>query len=539
MKAARFAKLVLAGLAVASGVHAAPSPISRDEIIANAKPAVGFSYWWGHGRFTTASAAPGSCSGNCPSCSHSGAYGGDCSGLAAKVWQIPSPIALDTDGHPYSTVNFANETTHWKKIARGDAKKGDAFVYNTNGAGHIFIYESGDPWGSVWAYECKGCSAGCVHDLRTIGSNYSAIRRDGVTDTPAPPPNAPPKGVLDGAACDVVTGWAQDTNAPTAAIGVHLYFDAAAGAPGAVGFPLMADVARPDLCGPLGSCNHGFSMAMPLGYRDGKPHPVHAYGIDSAGGANKELDASPKTFTCPLPEPPKGPFIRRHVLSEASMSDWQFSSVYDVQHVTDPVLSGFPDGPDWPSDPTVVQADDGTPEVWVIDGAKRRHVIDPASLHAWQFDGAEIVQTWAAAKVYGYPKGKDFRPAPIVIQGTGPAVYVLDDPDTGAAGGAGAAGATGASGAAGKGGATPTGGAAGASGSGAGAGGAATVPGTGGAGAAGQPSSAVTVDGFSQDDEASCGCRVAGNVTSSRLAAAGLLGLVAAVARRRRSRAPR
>jgi hypothetical protein len=49
-------------------------------------------------------------------------------------------------------------------------------VYNTNGAGHTFLYESGDGWGSMWAYECKGCSYGCVHNLRTATTTYHAIR---------------------------------------------------------------------------------------------------------------------------------------------------------------------------------------------------------------------------------------------------------------------------------------------------------------------------------------------------------------------------
>src|SRR5688500_10140110 len=54
----------------------------RDLAMQRAEAGVGFSYWWGHGRFRPegpSSSNKGSCSGTCPNCSHSGSYGGDCS----------------------------------------------------------------------------------------------------------------------------------------------------------------------------------------------------------------------------------------------------------------------------------------------------------------------------------------------------------------------------------------------------------------------------------------------------------------------------
>lgn len=156
---------------------------ARDGAIGRAKSAVGFSYWWGHARFLPAgptSSTAGSCSGNCPSCSHSGSYGGDCSGLAAKVWQVGSSNTdLTVDKHPYSTYNFDNERTYWHSVSRSSMQKADAMVYNTNGSGHIFIFESGDGWGSMWAYECKGCAYGCVRNLRTASSDYVGIGKNG------------------------------------------------------------------------------------------------------------------------------------------------------------------------------------------------------------------------------------------------------------------------------------------------------------------------------------------------------------------------
>lgn len=155
----------------------------RDAAITRAKAGVGFSYWWGHGRFRPegpTSANKGTCSGSCPSCSHSGSYGADCSGLVAKVWQVPSSNDdVTVDEHPYSTADFVHDTSSWKTVSRSSAVEADAMVYNNGSAGHVLVFSSGDGWGSTYAYECKGCAAGCVYNLRSVTSAYHAIRRAG------------------------------------------------------------------------------------------------------------------------------------------------------------------------------------------------------------------------------------------------------------------------------------------------------------------------------------------------------------------------
>ncbi len=145
-----------------------------------ARSGVGYSYYWGHGSWSTTGGTHGSCSGSCPGCTHTGVYGADCSGFVAKVWQIPTPSPVTTDRHPYSTYNFVNSTTHWSRVNRSSVQPGDALTYNTNGAGHIFLYESQDPWGSMWAFEARGCATGIVHNIRTASSAYIAIRREGL-----------------------------------------------------------------------------------------------------------------------------------------------------------------------------------------------------------------------------------------------------------------------------------------------------------------------------------------------------------------------
>jgi cell wall-associated NlpC family hydrolase len=159
-------------------VDGAPSPANA---LARAKASVGFSYWWGGGAWLAAGSSPavaGSCSGSCPSCSHSGQYGADCSGMVAKAWQF-GVKALGTNSHPYSTVNFVAASSNWSTVSRGALKGGDALVYNESGSGHIAMYEKGDGWGSPTVYECRGCSYGCVYNTRNFASNYKGIRRTG------------------------------------------------------------------------------------------------------------------------------------------------------------------------------------------------------------------------------------------------------------------------------------------------------------------------------------------------------------------------
>lgn len=255
----------------------------------------------------------------------------------------------------------------------------------------------------------------------------------------ARPPNAPPQGYLDGADCAHVAGWSQDTDVATQPIAVHVYFNGPAGAAGAIGVAIKADQSRSDLCAPLGSCDHGFSMTTPRGLRDGKAHEVFAYGIDEAGGANTLLTGSPTSFTC-APPPPPANMIKRWIPNETVLGAWRLSTLDDLAHYGDPVIAAFPKGGDLGAAPTVVIADDGSPSVWVVDGGERRHVVDPASMAAWRF--AAPVK-WPAAKVNALAHGRDWPAAPLLVQGSAAPVYVLDSaPAIAPDGGAGPAGPT-------------------------------------------------------------------------------------------------
>lgn len=275
--------------------------MSRDEIIAHSKSGMGYSYWWGHARWDPNGVKyAGRCSGSCPGCRHSATgggpeYGADCSGFTAKVWQVPSATAINKDSHPYSTRDFRYSRTHWDAVARKDMKPGDALVYrnSANTGGHVMIFESWNSAGKGVVYECASCSLGCLHRTRSVASNYIGIRRKSLTDKP---PNKKPRGNLDSANAEQIKGWAQDEDVKDKPIEVHIYFDGAAGTANAKGFKVTADKKRDDLCSSIGSCNHGFTFDVPEQFRDGKPHAVYAYGIDSAGGPNTLLVGSPKTI---------------------------------------------------------------------------------------------------------------------------------------------------------------------------------------------------------------------------------------------------
>lgn len=171
------------GGAPAGGGGSSGLPPGIEAAMDRAESGVGFSYWWGHGAFLAQGPdanTKGSCSGSCPSCTHTGQYGGDCSGYVAKVWQVPASNSdLSDDSHPYSTIDFNKDSSQWSTIDQGSLKTGDAMVYNNGSAGHIFIFDHGDAWGSMYAYECKGCSAGCTAGMRTATTSYHAIRKTG------------------------------------------------------------------------------------------------------------------------------------------------------------------------------------------------------------------------------------------------------------------------------------------------------------------------------------------------------------------------
>ena len=142
-----------------------------DAIMARAKAALGYSYWWGHAIWGC-----GIDKGSCSSSSHFGAGGTDNPGLVNKSWHVPPSANPSTcvDGYVYSTTSFYNYRYHWTQVSRATLRPADALVTSQ---GHIFLAVSGDGWGSMQVIEC-GCTSGCLSRLRTASSDYIAIRRN-------------------------------------------------------------------------------------------------------------------------------------------------------------------------------------------------------------------------------------------------------------------------------------------------------------------------------------------------------------------------
>ena len=268
---------------------AAPPQMTRDQIIAIAKTGVGCPYVWG---------------GTCWDPNNKKWKGADCSGYVTVCWQIPKASkSTDCLSHYYSTYHYTSQTTHWTNISRNDLKKGDALVYRENGAGHIVLYVSGDKWGTAEVYEARGTAYGIVHRMKSVSSKYKARKRNYLKTTTPPPVNTPPKGEIQAATCSAVSGWAQDPDEKTKSIEVHLYVDGTPGQAGVTQHKLKADKYDAALCGSLGSCNHGFRWSVPASLKDGKPHTIRVYGVDTKGGQNPALSGTPKTITCSVTPP--------------------------------------------------------------------------------------------------------------------------------------------------------------------------------------------------------------------------------------------
>jgi len=342
-------------------------------------------------------------------------YRSDCSGFVSATWGLPAP-GNNTTGLCNSSDNY--------EISFDELEPGDALIKCSQ---HVMLFAGWIDDDAFEAYEEYTCGATAElrrHSISSLrSSGYIALRYGEIEDDP--PPNAPPTGSLDGAGC-TVSGWAQDPDAPGTPLDVQVTIGGPAGDPNAFALDLgPASVERADLCDALGSCNHGFAFELPPSMHDGTPRPVYVYALDANEGSTVALPGSGTTGTCERATPPIAPTdgVRRWVASPAVLEAWQWTSL-EVAPVEDATLDAYPDGPALPDRPRAVRADDGSPEIWILDGGKRRHVVDAASLSAWRLDG--LVDNLPAGPLAELGVGPDWPAVPIVVQGSGPDVYVID-----------------------------------------------------------------------------------------------------------------
>lgn len=231
-----------------------------------------------------------------------------------------------------------------------------------------------------------------------------------------------PAGQLIAVDCTGIEGWTSDPDVPLELTDAHLYFGGPAGDPAASAIAVHADAMLPAGCDPA-QCAHGFRSELPMSLLDDQEHVVHAYGIDLSGDPNVELAGSPLVFSCPPPPIVGGE--KRHVVSPEILAAWQFSTFFDLLVVDDALLTTLPDAPAIDVAPSLAMGDGADPTVWLLDQGFRRFV-DPEHATAWRLDLATAV-VMPAAQLAAMPEGTPLRPRPILLQGTMPAVYLLDD----------------------------------------------------------------------------------------------------------------
>ncbi|MEZ4454282.1 MAG: SpoIID/LytB domain-containing protein [Nannocystaceae bacterium] len=235
-------------------------------------------------------------------------------------------------------------------------------------------------------------------------------------------PNEPPKGALDSVDCQEIRGWAFDPDVGAPAISTTLTLGGPIGDANAVKLKISANINRPDLCGILGSCDHGFESPVPRSLMDGVARPVHAYAHDDKDDAKVQIDGSPKDLLCPPPELPEG--VRRAVLAD-QVDVWGFDLYWSMAVVDDATLATRPVWKKIPDSPQLIQAE-GAPEVYLVDQGHRRWIPSPEVAAAWGFDlGA--VAVWPQAMVDLLPQGPDVRASVFLVRGEQPSVYLLDD----------------------------------------------------------------------------------------------------------------
>lgn len=107
-------------------------------------------------------------------------------------------------------------------------------------------------------------------------------------------PGQQPQGWLDTANCEVIEGWARDPD-DTSALVVRLYVDGPSGSGQSFGSAVAGNF-RGDL--PFRDKNHGYSIRVPQGLKDGRPHAIYMYALDPTTGIETLLEGSPKMIQC-------------------------------------------------------------------------------------------------------------------------------------------------------------------------------------------------------------------------------------------------
>ncbi len=112
-----------------------------------------------------------------------------------------------------------------------------------------------------------------------------------------------PTGTLDTIQGFIAYGWSYDPDVPSQSIEVRFYVDGT-NLNGTFSGSVITDVLREDVNQTFGiTGNHGFRWFIPQQFRDGEPHSLYVYGIDTSNpDINILLNEAPKQFLL-MPSP--------------------------------------------------------------------------------------------------------------------------------------------------------------------------------------------------------------------------------------------
>lgn len=335
--------------------------------------------------------------------------------------KVAAPGCVDTaNDNVAPTEKYVTFNNNKKLYDVDQTTLGFVFPEDVNVAGYGQNRGCMSQWGARCLENNNGAKVGDI--LRFYyGADIQVLQGQGDC---VEPPNKTAEGALDEVSCASVRGWAHDPDSGAAPIHAYISFGAPLGDPAAVTMTTLASQQRDDLCGPLGSCAHGFTVGVPRSLMDGEPHAVHGHAVDPQADP-VALAGSPKELLCPPPPLPQG--VRRPVSSPEVLASWQFDPFWQMARVDDPVLAAIPQWQAIPHSPQLMRLA-GDPTIWLFDNGFRRHVPDPQTAVAWRLDLDAAIE-WQSEDLLMLPVGTPLRPEPFLVAAPGdPAIYLLDDP---------------------------------------------------------------------------------------------------------------
>ncbi len=242
-----------------------------------------------------------------------------------------------------------------------------------------------------------------------------------------------PSGSLETVDCDMLVGWAFDSDLAAEAVDVNLGF---AVGDETVTHAIAAELNRDDLCDSLGSCEHGFEVGSPLSLFDGLEHVVSADVDYEALATTIELGGSPQTMQC---EPLVLSGVRRPV-DVATFEQWSLSSFWDEAFADTGEVEALELAGDWPDEPLVVRGEKEADGYWLIDEGQRRQIADAKVARAWRLD-LNSAELRTAVALEALPEGPALSARPVLLRDSDQQLFMLDaepgapaTPDGGAGG---------------------------------------------------------------------------------------------------------